>query len=373
MPVSEYNLCMNKTSKILAVIVGMVILSFVLIGFGKSEERLISIGAIIPQTGFGAYWGDPVLKGIALAESDLQKKYGKENVRILIEDSKSDAATAATVAHKLLSIDKVDGLYTEFSGPSNAVSPIASAAGKPLVYSTFNQKIAETNKNSLKTFISFQSVCEQFGEYVHDPKKKILIISAIADAAPYCKKGLLSSFGENNIKVIEGFTDTDFRTLLLQNKSFAADYIIPIMYEDGGYALAKQKHELKIPGRIFGYKQDVVTDKILRELPHDVTDGTIFFFVPIKKEFADRLRGANPDISDDDIQAAANSYQSIMALGTGLADCPGNKSECLSSYGESTRVAEYGSYIGSKFVNRVLYSDIEIGVVQAGKAQAGSI
>lgn len=359
---------MKKVFKIISACVCALVLTALIIGSGKNAKAPISIGAIIPQTGFGAYWGAPVQKGIVLAKQDLEAKYGKDNVLIFVEDSKSDAASAAAAAHKLLNIDMVNGLYTEFSGPSNAVSPIALAAGKPLVYSTFNQKIADANMNSLKTFISYQSVCEQFGEYVHDSQKKILIISAIADAAPYCKTGLLTAFSENNIKVIEGFTDTDFRTLLLQNKSFGADYIIPIMYEDGGHALAKQKYELGIAGEIFGYKQDVVTEKILKELPHEITDGTLFFSIPLKPEFADRLRAAYPGISDDDIQAAANSYQSVMALGVSLAECPDDRSRCMDQYDDRSRTIDYGSYSNSKFVNRVLYSDIRIGVVKDGKA-----
>lgn len=355
---------MKNTYKwITLVIVVAFIVLVVAANYDKQGSKIL-IGAVLPQTGFGAYWGGPVLKGVLLAEKDLQEKYG--DIGIVVEDGKSDAAASASAAQKLINVDGVGAVYTEFSGPSNAISPIAKAAGKPIVYSTFNQKIVETNENSLKTFISYQTVCDQFAEYIKKPSAKVLIISAIADAASYCKSGLLEHLSEGNIKLIEGFTSKDFRTLLLQNKEFGADYILPIMYEDGAFALIKQKYEIGIPGSIFGYKQDVVTDKIIQELPKEMTEGIIFFTIPIKESFVQKVKDEYPNVTNDDIQGIANAYQSVMILGESLMGCKENESKCMNSYASTTKNIEYGAYVNARLVNRVLYSDINLGIVRGG-------
>ena len=332
----------------------------------SSPSKSILIGAIIPETGFGAYWGAPVRKGIELAQQDLTKKYPEKNITIKIEDSQSSPTSGVTAAQKLINIDHADALYSEFSGVSAAISPVAKAAGKVLVYSTFNQKIADDNSNSIKTFISFTDACDMFAQRLNDPRKKVMIISSISDTAPYCAERLRKYIPESNIKVIEGFTGTDFRTLLLQNKSFDPDYIIPIMYENGSYALIKQKNELGMRTSFFCHKQDCVTEKLLKELPHSMTDGITYFEVAIDTDFAKRLTAIYPDISKDDIQAAANSYQSIMVLGEALVSCSQKNTTCIIDTIANQKNVAHSGYLHASFTDRILDSDLLIGVVKDG-------
>lgn len=349
---------MKKNILIVAVII--LILVFVSYKHGSDNSYAsIRIGAVIPQTGFGAYWGSPVLKGIELAKKNLSEKY-KTEVFIGIEDSQSNPSVGATAATKLLSIDKVDALYSEFSGISSAISPIAQSAGKTLMYSTFNQKISDDNKTAVKTFISYSVLCDQFGKGFEKSDTKIVIIASIGDAAPYCVTSLLKYTDSKNIKVVENFQGTDFRTLLLQNKDFNADYILPIMYEDGAFALMKQKYELKISGNIFCYKQDCLTNKIRTELPAGAVNGMVYFEVSLDEKFVSEIKLAYPNISEDDLAGASNAYQSMMALGEALHNCPKKDGVCVAGYLSNKSKLENPGYANAYFKNRVLGSDIKI-------------
>ncbi|MEI6553465.1 MAG: ABC transporter substrate-binding protein [bacterium] len=351
--------------KIIKIVLGIVVVLAVvfLISRNSASGEKIKIGALMPQTGFGAYWGGPGVKGIELAKKDLETMYGKGNVKIVIEDSQSDNAKAVSGAQKLLSVDKVDGLYTEFSGIGSAVSPIAKSADKTLVYSTYNQKIADDNQLSLKTFLSFNEACSKFAKYVNDSNKKFLIISAVGDTAPYCADGLATVVGRENIKVVQGLSpkDTDFRTLLLQNKSFAPDYIIPIMYEDGSYALLKQANDMGIKAGFFSDKQDLATDKNIANLPAEATNNVVYFEARINQKFVDKIKAVYPELSNDDLQAAANSYQSIMALGIGLVECGNKSAECVTGKLANKSDLPLVGYENAKFVNRILESDLVFG------------
>ena len=354
--------------KKISIIVIAIVLVIVALSTFKSEELSIKIGAVIPQTGFGSYWGSPVLKGIKLAEADLNKDFPNANIQILIEDSQSQAAAAASAAQKLISIDGVDALYSEFSGMSSAVSPIAQNAGKVFMYSTFNQKIAEDNPTSIKTFTSFEVACDKFANQL-DSAKKILILSAISDAASYCEKALLKKLPASNVKKIEGFVGTDFKTVLLQNKQFAPDYIIPIMYEDGSYALIKQNHDLGMKFSFFCYKQDCVTEKLLKELPQAATENIMYFEIPIDPEFVQRIKAVHPEISNDDIQGAANAYQSMIALGEGLVACEDRSAQCVTDNLANKKTLLHAGYRDAKFVDRILSSEITLNIVHDGKGE----
>lgn len=357
-----------KNRKLLIVCVGIIILIIFVITNSVNEQKNISIGAVIPQTGFGAYWGKPVLAGIKLAEKELKDKYGESNVRIIIEDGQSAVAASVSAAQKLLSINKVDALYSEFSGPSSAISPIAKEFSKAFVYSTFNQKIVEQNKGSIKTFISFELGCEKLAKYLNDQSKRILIVSSIGDVAPYCERALLRFYPKENVKVVDGFIGTDFRTLLLQNKAYNPDYIIPIMYEEGSFALLKQMGELGLNSKVYSYKQDSATEKILKGLPVEYTDGSLFFAVPIDEEFSKKMKAIDPSLTEDDLQGAANSYQSIMVLGNALAECVIKDVECVVSRIKDLKQIASKGYKNISFVDRVIQSDLQIGEVQNGIA-----
>lgn len=359
---------MKKNISII-VIVLIVVVSIALSTSKGGSDRGIVIGAVIPQTGFGAYWGSPVLKGIKLAEADLRAEFKDKNISIAVEDSQSDPKVAVSAAQKLLSVNKADALYSEFSGMSAAISPVAQEAGKVLVYSTFNQKIAESNQTSLKTFISYDVACDAFGKYLNDSSKKILIVSAIGDAAPYCVNGLVRYMNKDNIKVIEGYTSTDFRTLLLQNKDFKPDYILPIMYENGFFALLKQKYELGMNDiSVYCYAQDCVTEKILKGLPSTATNGTIYFETPIDEAFKVKIKKAYPDMSVNDIAGAANAYQSMMAIGKGIAMCSDKNAVCVVDKVGNSSLTHPG-YKNAFFADRILHSDISLGVVKGGVAE----
>lgn len=335
----------------------LIVLIAVIAGYSEKERGSnVVIGALLPETGFGAYWGAPVRKGAELAVKDLKEKHG-DHFSLIIEDSRSDAKTAVSGANKLISVDKADALYTEFSGISSAVSPIAKENDKVLIYSTFNQKILEDNKKSIKTFISYDVVCNELLKNI--PKNsKVHILSTIADAAPYCKSALLKELPEGNIKVTEGLTGIDFRTLLLQQKQNAYDYLIPITYEDGYYALIKQKNELQIAGSIFCYKADCYTEKIKSELPQSYLSGLMYFEVSIDSAFRERITKLFPDFTEGDISASANAYQSIFMAGQTLYECK-KDTECAIKK-MSNKTLENKGYSDARVVNRNLESNILI-------------
>ena len=61
-----------------------VILVLILVGWGiyqrNRQSSSVKIGAILPLTGWGGYWGEGEIKGVQLAEKDITAQGGSVDV-----------------------------------------------------------------------------------------------------------------------------------------------------------------------------------------------------------------------------------------------------------------------------------------------------
>ena len=81
------------------------LLIFISIVPASAEERgVIKIGAVLPLTGEGAFWGKNGLNAIKLAEDDINKAGGVNGrkLKIIIEDGKCSGKDAVTAFNKLV-------------------------------------------------------------------------------------------------------------------------------------------------------------------------------------------------------------------------------------------------------------------------------
>ena len=126
---------MTKNQKIWTTVIVVVLAVF--IGWrayenSRQSSGTIKIGAVLPMTGWGAYWTEGEMKGIELARHDIAAQGG--SVEIDVEDGNTDATKSATAAEKLISVDGVSGMFVEFTGASTAVAPIAAQNKIPMIY-----------------------------------------------------------------------------------------------------------------------------------------------------------------------------------------------------------------------------------------------
>lgn len=123
------------------IIWGIIVIAFVaiLVSAGtfnnktSSAKPTILIGATLPLTGPVAVLGQSSQKAILLAEESLNKTSTKYTYKVVFDDDGFSPTKAATVANKLISVDKVDVLFSFGSPVGNAVSPIAEAQKIPHV------------------------------------------------------------------------------------------------------------------------------------------------------------------------------------------------------------------------------------------------
>jgi ABC-type branched-subunit amino acid transport system substrate-binding protein len=156
----------KNTFKILTIviIIILIIVSLSLFTTKKEDNSKVRIGYITALTGPVSYLGSADEKAVRLAEEKIKEIYGNESIEIIVEDSQSDAKQAASAANKLITLDDVDVIYVEFTGPSGSVVPIAKDYNKLVIYSSYRTDLLDNYKYSLKTYRNAESECTTFAK-----------------------------------------------------------------------------------------------------------------------------------------------------------------------------------------------------------------
>lgn len=91
-----------------------------------AEDTPARIGAILPLTGEGVFWGENPERGIELAFRDLKEKEGIAPPQIFFEDDHCNPKDAVAAFHKLVDIEKVNIILgPACSSASAALVPLA--------------------------------------------------------------------------------------------------------------------------------------------------------------------------------------------------------------------------------------------------------
>ena len=88
-------------------------------------KPVIKIGAILPLTGDNSVVGAAVKAGVQAAIDDKAKENLKYHYVAVFEDNQHAPAKSATVANKLMTVDKVNMLFSFTTGIGRVVAPLA--------------------------------------------------------------------------------------------------------------------------------------------------------------------------------------------------------------------------------------------------------
>jgi branched-chain amino acid transport system substrate-binding protein len=308
--------------------IGLIIVVVLVVGVFISSHNTkddssdtISIGAVLPLTDFGAFWGVSTKAGMDLALEDLRSE--GFNVDIIFEDSVGKPDVAASVAQKLIAIDKVDMLFADLTGPSNAVSPVAEAAGKVMAYSAFDPAIASKNPLAIKTFMDAVDQCGRFAQYSKDELgiTKIAYVGVNLSFATPCVDELKKVFGEENVFVeaVASPAESDFRSSLVKVQNAGAEFIVSYGYEVTYEAIMRQRLEMGTMIPVFCVISDCHTDKIAKEIPLESLNGSILFDYSVEPSFHARIFDVYG--SEVNSRSAAVGYDIVQYLVRSSSEC----------------------------------------------------
>jgi len=350
---------MKEKNRLLVVILLMTIM-VVVVGCGTtgrviSTQTEVRIGAILPLTGWGAYWGIPALQGMNQAAAEINSHpFNHARIIIVAEDSKGEAKDAVTAAQKLIS-EGVIGVDVAFAPPALAASPVFETRKMPFIYDAFPKSIL-LNPYAFKSFLDAEKGCGMLVQHAEETgSKKIRAILSQQEYSKLCLKGARTY--DPNISVSwYQFGDTDFRTLLLKAKQDDIDTILIIGWADEFLPFFQQKSEMGYDGKVLcGSGSECLNDKVLTQIPvADLVGVSAFDFANLTAtSFAEAYQKKYSHATAADITAAAHGYEAVMLFAKAAAECEPITKECVAEHlGNSTG---YPSALRSTgFRNRVL-------------------
>ena len=300
-------------------------LAIFLVGMGKRPAGEIEIGVVLPLSGRAATYGERSLNGFMLAVDHVNSDTQHNPIKLIVEDSQSQASRAVTSFTKLVNINKVPvvaGLLT--SDEALACAPLA-IKHKVVLFTpgATSEKLKEAgayvfrNRESveLQTSVIAKACVERTGG------GKIAILHANAENAISYRDTFMAAseaLGANVVGTVpfnEG--KMDYRSELEQLRALSPDSVYLAGYDSELGLILKQAREVGLEVNFFA-SAGAVTPKLL-EIAKEGAEGLIAASAsfdpdstaPNVRKFVGTYKarfGKEPD------WLAANSYDAIQML-----------------------------------------------------------
>lgn len=264
----------------------------------KSEEKEgaaapegdIIIGHFAPLSGDTAAWGQMEIKGVQLAEEEVNKAGGVlgRKIKIISYDDAGDKVQAVNVAKKLISQDKAVVLIgSQTSSNSMAANTVCEQLKVAAIgTAATNPRVTVDENGKLRPYYFRVCFIDPFQgralAYFAAKRLNFKKAAILYDLTEDYSVGLNEAFQENfkelggEIVCVESFKagDEDFRAQLTKIKEYDPDMIlIPIYYKEGALAM-KQARELGIDATFIG--GDGLESQVLIELAAGAAEGVYF-------------------------------------------------------------------------------------------------
>ena len=220
-----------------------------------TNNKDITIGAILPLTGDVASYGVAVRQGIEVAVDKVNNEGGVNNksITIIYEDDKADPKEGLAAAKKLISINRVNAIIGAVpSSVTLAIAPTAESSKVVLLSpASSSPKITNQGDYIFRNYPSDELEGRLVAEFaIAHNYSNAAVITINNDYGIGLNKVFCETFLQSKGKVIinETFLEgtTDFRTLLSKVKASNPDSIFIVGYSKELGTMVKQAKELGI-------------------------------------------------------------------------------------------------------------------------------
>ena len=221
----------------LLVLIVAVILIVVIANSPTKNTSNIKIGATLALTGNLSYIGQSEMNGLILASEEINAAGGinGRKIQIITEDNAGDSKTAVSSVQKLLSVNKVDLMFSAFSAITKAVAPIIKEKKVPFIYAAGDGTVASQTDLTYRDYWDLeQSATALYNKIQADGKTSVKIIGENGDACLLFANTFKNDAASSSVKVTgEEFfpsAETDFRTYLTKLNLKKGDVILACAY-----------------------------------------------------------------------------------------------------------------------------------------------
>jgi ABC-type branched-subunit amino acid transport system substrate-binding protein len=320
-----------------------------------APKDVVKIGIISDLSGGAAYWGESTVLGANLAKQDLAKE--GYDVSLVFEDYQLQAPQALSAATKLVSQDKVGGIYAEFNPAAYAVSPYLKDKDVLFVYGAAPTSPLKDSDNNFKTYLDYEAGCRAVARKFKDAGiAKIGSLKVSQEFGDLCNQGIKSVYGDNMVMESYDLGDTDFKTSILKMESQGAQAVINTGFEADTLNTLKIIKEQHLDMK-YGTVGDTVTPQVVSLYADQLKGGYAFGFSEVGQAFKDRVTAANGGKEPSTYYGAALAYTHVMQMAKALAACGADRACADRKIAASPADATIGF---NGFVNRIADLDTAV-------------
>ena len=282
------------------------------------QTEPVRIGIVTDLTGPAAYWGESTRVGAEIAQKELEAEGYKVN--LIFEDYQLDATKSVSAAQKLISIDNVDAIYSEFNPAAIAIGSFLKDKQILHIYDAAPVSPLVMSPNAFKTYIDYQSGCRLVAQKFKDEKiKKVAILMPKIEAGELCLDGAKEVYPD---LIAEQYVlgETDFRTQILKIKNGSAGAVINVGFEGDTLGTLKAMKELNYSAK-YGTVDDTITDQVKAKYAKELKGAWSFGFGQIDPSFETKLKVATPKPLSSEYGAAL-AYTHLKQMVKALDKCP---------------------------------------------------
>jgi len=277
----------NKKKLIISLCIIIVVILIALFSRGNTDQKVteVKIGAAFALSGDAAEWGEMSLKGAQLAVDELNQKGGINNtsVRLVVEDTGSNAKRSMSAVSKLANVDKVEGIV----GPSWLDiyhGPASIAESSDIVMITPDSGTEAMNDsqklpNVYSTWYRIEPKVRLLAKEIAKKHDTLFIITP-NDSFYIHFGGMLKKFAEEEGITVVGHEkfndDSDVRAELLNVRKSKAGSIFFTSYSEKHFGeYARSIKEISSDIALYGdefTKEYIDKDKFINEL-----EGVVYF------------------------------------------------------------------------------------------------
>ena len=247
---------------------------------GQTPKEL-TIGAILPMTGAASGYGKWMQRGVELAVEDVNAAGGVNGrqLRVIVEDSKSDNRAGVDAANKLLNVDHVPALEVALTGVTKSVVPIAERQSVLVFTSATAPGLTDDSKYLFRNATNIRNEVDRMTRACLGTLglKRVSVISVNNSVGPwvneYFKKEFEAAGGEVPHTGLFQPGTTDFRTQLEKIRQGNPEALYILGYQQTGLIM-KQARELGLKCQFLGIT-DFELPEVLR-IAGNAADGAIY-------------------------------------------------------------------------------------------------
>ena len=232
-------------------VVAVIILGVLAIKKSPSQpvsKEPIKIGVILPLSGDAAFIGEAAKNSAILAKESFGKT--KNTYELIFEDDQIDSKKTVLAFRKLVDFNKIKAVITGFSGPGNAIAPLAEK--EQVIHFSIGSTDTTIPKNKKFVFSHWLLPEKQAEVYIKEAKirglKKIAMIVVNQQGTIATRDALLKE--DPTIFILKDDTispeERDFRTIIAKAKNEKADALMLLTLPGQLTSTVKQIKDLGI-------------------------------------------------------------------------------------------------------------------------------